>query len=117
MPQAAPDLPLHRQANAALERLGDQGVDPSQRHGAAAAIAAQAHADGLDRIDSILASRDGKGLIAMQGDPATDYAKHSYIDREQAMQQPLEQSLKVLQDAPARQETAEPAQQQTAQAR
>ena len=67
-----------------------------QRQAAAAAIAVKAQADGLERIDSIVASRDGKGLIAVQGDPTTDHAKTSYIDRNQAAQQPLEQSQKAL---------------------
>lgn len=97
MPRPAPETPLQKQAGAALEGLGTQGIaDPSQRQAAAAAIAAKAQADGLERIDSIVASRDGKGLIAVQGDPATDHARTSYMDRNQAAQQPLEQSLKTM---------------------
>ena len=99
MPRPAPETPLQRQAGAALDGLGAQGIaDPTQRQAAAAAIAAKAQADGLERIDSIVASRDGKGLIAVQGDPATDHAKTSYMDRSQAAQQPLEQSMKTLHD-------------------
>jgi hypothetical protein len=99
MPRAAPETPLQRQAGAALEGLGAQGIaDPAQRQAAAAAIAAKAQTDGLERIDSIVASRDGKGLIAVQGDPTTDHARTSYMDRNQAAQQPLEQSQKALHD-------------------
>ena len=95
----APETPLQKQAGAALDGLGAQGIaDPTQRQAAVAAIAAKAQVDGLERIDAIVASRDGKGLIAVQGDPATDHAKTSYIDRNQAAQQPLEQSLKSLHD-------------------
>ncbi|HEY1137851.1 MAG TPA: XVIPCD domain-containing protein [Xanthomonadaceae bacterium] len=99
MPRPAPETPLQKQAGAALDGLGAQGIaDPVQRQAAAAAIAVKAQADGLERIDSIVASRDGKGLIAVQGDPTTDHAKTSYIDRNQAAQQPLEQSQKALHD-------------------
>jgi hypothetical protein len=86
-----------------------------QRQAAAAAIAAKAQTDGLERIDSIVASRDGKGLIAVQGDPTTDHARTSYMDRNQAAQQPLEQSQKALHEcAHSHAHAPEPTQQQAA---
>jgi len=92
------ESPLFQQSLDAVEKLGEtSGLrSPQDLKVAAAAMAAKAQTDGLDRIDAVLASNDGKGLIAVQGDPATPQAKTSYIDRESAMQQPMDQMLAQL---------------------
>lgn len=67
----------------------------------AAAMAAQAHTDGLRQIDSVHQSQDGSRLFAVQGQAGSPDALRSHVDSAQASQQPLEHSLQRLQHAPA----------------
>jgi hypothetical protein len=95
---------LYLQSIDALEKLGPgAGIrDRDQLGNVAAAMATKAQADGLRQIDTVLASTDGKGLIAVQGDPGSAHAKNSYIDKAEAMQQSAEKNLAQLrQNAPA----------------
>jgi hypothetical protein len=95
---------LYLQSIDALEKLGSgAGIkDRDQLGNVAAAMATKAQADGLRQIDTVLASTDGKGLIAVQGDPGSAHAKNSYIDKAEAMQQSAEKNLAQLrQNAPA----------------
>lgn len=89
---------LYLQSVNALEKLGpDAGFKGRDELGAvAAAMASKAQTDGLRQIDAVVASTDGKGLIAIQGDPGSAQAKNSYIDRAEAAQQPMAQSLSQL---------------------
>ena len=89
---------LYLQSVNALEKLGpDAGIKGRDEMGAvAAAMASKAQTDGLRQIDVVVASTDGKGLIAVQGDPGSAQAKNSYIDRAEAAQQPMAQSLSQL---------------------
>lgn len=89
---------LYLQSVNALEKLGaDAGIKSRDELGnVAAAMASKAQSDGLRQIDAVVASNDGKGLIAIQGDPGSAHAKNSYIDRADAVQQPMAQSLAQL---------------------
>lgn len=89
---------LYLQSVTALEKLGpDAGIKSRDELGnVAAAMASKAQSDGLQKIDTVVASNDGKGLIAIQGDPGSAHAKNSYIDRADAAQQPIAQSLSQL---------------------
>lgn len=108
-----PDHGLYKQALSNLEQLGPSGGFKSreQMEQAAGALAADAKATGLGRIDHVSRSANGQGfLIAVQGvngDPSHPAAKHAYIDYTQATTQTLEQSTRM---ADAR--TAEPPTQQ-----
>lgn len=84
---------LFTQSMAALEKMGSASgiTDREQMTAVAAAMAVQAQKDGLRQIDSVVASTDGKGLIAMQGNG--DNATRSYIDRNQAAQQSPEENM------------------------
>jgi hypothetical protein len=109
---------LYLQSVNALEKLGpDAGIKGRDELGnVAAAMASKAQNDGLRQIDAVVASNDGKGLIAVQGDPGSAHAKSSYIDRADAAQQPMAQSLSQLEkNVPAQtgQEIASPQQAQT----
>jgi hypothetical protein len=95
---------LYLQSIDALEKLGPgAGIRGREELGnVAAAMATKAQADGLRQIDTVVASTDGKGLIAVQGDPGSAHAKTSYIDKADAMQQSSENNLAQLrQNAPA----------------
>ena len=94
---------LYLQSVSALEKLGpDSGIKARDELGnIAAAMASKAQSDGLRQIDAVVASNDGKGLIAVQGDPASAHAKSSYIDRADAAQQSPDKNLEHLrQSAP-----------------
>ncbi len=106
MPMFLPDMmcsfgmvpELYLQSVDALEKLGPgAGIKGRDELGnVAAAMASKAQSDGLRQIDAVVASNDGKGLIAIQGDPGSAHAKNSYIDRADAAQQPMAQSLSQL---------------------
>lgn len=110
-----PDHGLYKQALSNLEQLGPSGGFKSreQMEQAAGALAADAKASGLGRIDHVSRSNNGQGfLIAVQGvngDPTHPAAKHAYIDYTQATTQTLEQSTRMA-DAKAA-ETPQVAQQ------
>ncbi len=94
-----PDHRLYQQALSNLEQLGPNGGFKSREEldKAAAAVAADAKASGLSQIDHVTRSRNGEGLIAIQGnDPWSDSAKRAYIDHGQAATQTVEQSTKML---------------------
>ena len=96
--------PLDLQSIDALEKLGPgAGIKGREELGnIAAAMASKAQTDGLRQIDAVVASTDGKGLIAVQGDPGSAHAKNSYIDRAEAAAQSPEKNLAQLQpNAPA----------------
>lgn len=96
-----PDHALYKQALSNLEQLGPSGGFKSreQMEQAAGALAADAKATGLSRIDHVSRSNNGQGfLIAVQGvngDPSHPAARHAYIDYTQATTQTLEQSTRM----------------------
>jgi hypothetical protein len=100
---------LYEQSLGALQRAGTglDGLDPKV---VAAGIAAKAQDDGFHRIDLVLPSRDGKGLIAVEGDPASAHAKTSYVDAAMVASRSLEANLSQL-----RQREAEPVMERTVQ--
>jgi len=113
-----PDHRLYQQALSNLEQLGPNGGFKSREEldKAAAAVAADAKASGLSQIDHVTRSRNGEGLIAIQGnDPWSDSAKRAYIDHGQAATQTVEQSTKMLdatrhaqQETPRQNDPAQP---------
>ena len=114
---AEPAPALYQQSVSALEKLGAGTAalgNREQFNAVAAAMAVKAQHDGLERIDAVVASRDGKGLIAVQGDPSTPQAKTSYVDSAMAAAQPPEQSLAQLQREQPQTAIAQPAQQASA---
>ncbi len=100
---------LYLQSVNALEKLGPgAGIHGRDQLGAvAAAMASKAQTDGLRQIDAVVASTDGKGLIAIQGDPGSAQAKNSYVDRAEAAQQPMAHSLSQLEKNPPPPEVAQ----------
>jgi hypothetical protein len=101
---------LYLQSVTALEKLGpDAGIKNRDELGnVAAAMASKAQTDGLQKIDSVVPSTDGKGLIAVQGALESAHAKSSYIDRADAAQQSPEKNLEQLRQNPPTMEIAAP---------
>lgn len=91
--------PLFDQAVTQLEKHGPNGGfknrDEMQR--AAGQVAFEAKVSGMSRIDDLVASTDGKGLIAVQRNPNNPLdVNRAYVDRHQAATVPLEQSQQQL---------------------
>lgn len=110
-----PDHKLYQQAVSNLEQLGPSGGFRSREdlEKAAASVAADAKATGLNQIDHISKTSGPNGqsyLVAVQGDPTSPAAKNSYIDYNQATSQTVAQSTAMsdAQKPPAQQ----PAEQQ-----
>lgn len=107
-----PDHKLYQQAVSNLEQLGPSGGFRSREdlEKAAASVAADAKATGLNQIDHISKTSGPNGqsfLVAVQGDPTNPVAKNSYIDYNQATSQTVAQSTAMsdTQKAPTQQPT------------
>lgn len=107
-----PDHKLYQQAVSNLEQLGPSGGFRSREdlEKAAASVAADAKATGLNQIDHISKTSGPNGqsfLVAVQGDPTNPAAKNSYIDYNQATSQTVAQSTAMsdAQKAPTQQPT------------
>jgi peptidoglycan hydrolase-like protein with peptidoglycan-binding domain len=92
-----PDNRLYQQAVANLEQLGPSGGFKSREdlEKAAAAVAVDAKATGLQSIDHVSKTSAPNGqtyLVAVQGDPTSPAAKNSFIDYGQAVNQTVAQS-------------------------
>lgn len=98
--RAHPDHGLYLQAVAGLEKLGGfNGREALER--AAATMAYEARIGGLQRIDHIAQSPDGKRLFAVEGDPQDPSHRRAVADTAQAAAQPVQEStLALAQDAP-----------------
>lgn len=93
-----PDNKLYTQAVANLEQMGPNGGFKSREEmeRAAGALAADAKLSGLTQIDHVTRSKNGEGLIAVQGaDPWAADAKRAFIDANQAANQPVDQSTRM----------------------
>ncbi|MET0550317.1 MAG: peptidoglycan-binding domain-containing protein [Xanthomonas sp.] len=93
------DSPLFDQAVAQLEKQGRNGGygDRESMQRAAGQLAFEAKVSGMSRIDDLVASTDGRGMIAVQRNPENAHDVHrAYVDRQQAATVPLEQSQQQL---------------------
>ncbi|QNH27006.1 peptidoglycan-binding protein [Xanthomonas theicola] len=100
-----PQHALYAGAVRALEKLGERGGFANRQalEQAAGQMALEAKVSGLDRIDHVVANKDGRGLIAVQcglNDPAMHRV---YVDREQAQAQPLQESTRQMAEEVQRQ--------------
>ena len=93
-----PSLPA-----AALDKAAGDAIDKSgalrgtafagSRGNVSAALALMAAQNNLDGIDSVMISKDGTRLIAVQGDPRSEFYKTATITLQEAARQPADQSL------------------------
>jgi len=98
-----PDNAMYQQVVGGLEKLG-HGVfkDRHALENAASKMVFEARVSGLQHIDHVVQSPDGKGLFAVQGELNSAAHQRIYLDKAQAAQQPAEQSaLQLRQDVPA----------------
>ncbi|QQP96795.1 peptidoglycan-binding protein [Lysobacter enzymogenes] len=97
-----PDHALYLQASAALEKFGDAFGQREDRQRAAATMAYEARIGGLQRIDHVLLSPDGRRLFAVEGDPHDPSHRRAVADKAQACAQSVQESTRALaQDAQA----------------
>lgn len=103
MPQApAHDPDLLVQARTALGAVSGTGAlgDRVRFENVAAAMALQAHHDGLQQIDQVVTGPVPGRVFAVQGqDPAAPESRHAAIDLAQAAARPARESLRDLQQA------------------
>lgn len=92
--------PLYAQALQHVQALGPQAGgyrNPQEMERVAGALAAQAQSNHLPSITAVVASTDGKGLIAAWTNPDNPLdTNRVYQEKTQAAAQPLEQSLQQL---------------------
>ena len=108
-----PDHRLYEQAMANLQQLGPSGGFKSQDEltKAAAAVAADARASGLNSIDHVAKTNTPNGqtlLVAVEGNPTNPASKNAYIDYTQATTQTVDQSSRMA-EATRTQQQATPA--------
>lgn len=97
------DHALYLQAAAGLEKLGGDFARRETLQRAAATMAYEARIGGLQRIDQIVPSADGRRLFAVEGDPLDPSHRRAVADKAQAVAQTLQETTRALeQDAPAR---------------
>lgn len=96
------DNPIYKEAVAGLEKLGPGAFkDRHALENAASKMVFEARVSGLQHIDHVVQSPDGKGLFAVQGELNSAAHQRIYLDKAQAAQQPAEQSaLQLRQDVP-----------------
>jgi peptidoglycan hydrolase-like protein with peptidoglycan-binding domain len=105
------DNPLFTQALEKLQKQWPNGGFNSREElqRAAGQVAFAAKVGGMSRIDDVVHSTDGKGMIAVQRNPNNPHdVNRAYVDRQQAATVPLEQSQQQLAS-----ETQRQAQEQT----
>jgi len=109
-----PQHAMYRSAVEKLEALGPQAGFRSEQalQNAAGQMVFEARFSGLDRIDHVVASRDGHGLIAVQGELSDPAMRRVLVDRDQAAEAPLQESSKRLADTGLMEMPALAAQQQ-----
>ncbi|MCC7248820.1 MAG: hypothetical protein IT473_09375, partial [Lysobacter sp.] len=101
-----PDNRLYTQALTNLEQLGPNGGFKSREEleRAAGALAVDAKLSGLTQIDHVARSKNGEGLIAVQGnDPWAPEARRAFLDVSQATSQTLDQSTRMANEKAAQQ--------------
>ncbi|UYB52861.1 peptidoglycan-binding protein [Xanthomonas sp. AM6] len=93
------DNPMFDQAVKQLEKQGPNGGFGSREEmqRAAGQVAFEAKLSGMSRIDDLVHSTDGKGMIAVERNPNNPLdVNRAYVDRQQAAAVPLEQSQQQL---------------------
>ncbi|MCC8445008.1 peptidoglycan-binding domain-containing protein [Xanthomonas translucens] len=92
-----------------LEKLGERGGFANRQalEQTAGQMAFEAKVSGLDRIDYVLPNKDGRGLIAIQGELNDPAMCRVYVDREQAQVQPLQESTRQMAEEVQRQSQAQ----------
>ncbi|MGO1069117.1 XVIPCD domain-containing protein [Lysobacter sp. CA199] len=95
-----PDHAMYKSALDGLEKLGPHAFnnrDDLER--AAATLTFEAKAGGLSKIDHVVSTANGASLFAVQGALDDPGHRHAHVRKDQAANQPIEQStLQIRQD-------------------
>lgn len=95
---AHPDHALYRQALTGMEKLPTGTFrNEQERQNAAASVVFEAKVSGMNRIDNVALSTNGSGLFAVQGAMNDPAHQRIYLDKAQAVAQPVEKSTQQLQ--------------------
>ncbi|WP_249027491.1 peptidoglycan-binding domain-containing protein [Xanthomonas hyacinthi] len=88
-----------------LEKLGERAGFANRQalEQAAGQMAFEAKVSGLERIDHVVPSKDGCGLIGVQGELNDPAMRRVYVDREQAQVQSLQESTRQMTEEVQRQ--------------
>lgn len=105
--RAHPDNAMFVQAVEGLEKLGVNGgfKNREEMERAAASLVHEAKVSGMERIDQVVASTDGKRLFAIEGDSSRGegFYQRVMMDRDQAAARSVAETTQALaQDVPAR---------------
>lgn len=93
-----PDNALFQQTVKSMEQLGPQAFKSRQDlENAAAAGVFEAKASGLTRIDHVLPNTNGTGVFLVQGEPGDPANRRVYMDKGQAIAEPIEKSTAQVQ--------------------
>jgi peptidoglycan hydrolase-like protein with peptidoglycan-binding domain len=93
-----PDNALYQQAMKGLELMpAGTFKNAQERENAAATIAFEAKVSGLSQIDHVKSAGNNAGFFAVQGGLEDPTNKRVYVDREQALQQTVQQSTQLMQ--------------------
>ena len=105
---------MYRQAYDGLKQLDPQKMSfrsEQEYRNAAGSLAFEARVSGLQRIDHVIANRDGTGLFVVQG-AMSDPAHHRiYVDKAQAAHQPIERSTQQIEQERQQNDPAQQARQ------
>jgi peptidoglycan hydrolase-like protein with peptidoglycan-binding domain len=93
-----PDNALYQQAMKGLELMpAGTFKNAQERENAAATIAFEAKVSGLSQIDHVKSAGNNAGFFAVQGGLEDPSNRRVYVDREQAVQQTVQQSTQLMQ--------------------
>ncbi|MCW1981661.1 peptidoglycan-binding protein [Xanthomonas campestris] len=102
-----PDNAMYNGAINKLEALGERGgfADRKELEQAAGQIVFESKVSGLQRIDHVVPNKSGDGFFAVQGEMTDPAMQRVFVDRNQAQNQPLENSSRQAAEESQRQAT------------
>ncbi|MBO9791306.1 MULTISPECIES: peptidoglycan-binding protein [Xanthomonas] len=102
-----PDNAMYNGAVSKLEALGERGgfANRKELEQAAGQIVFESKVSGLQRIDHVVPNKSGDGFFAVQGELTDPAMQRVFVDRNQAQNQPLENSSRQAAEESQRQAT------------
>ncbi|CAD2256149.1 peptidoglycan-binding protein [Xanthomonas arboricola] len=102
-----PDNAMYNGAVSKLEALGERGgfANRKELEQAAGQIVFESKVSGLQRIDHVVPNKSGDGFFAVQGEMTDPAMQRVFVDRNQAQNQPLENSSRQAAEESQRQAT------------
>ncbi|OOW96843.1 carboxypeptidase [Xanthomonas axonopodis pv. khayae] len=100
-----PDNAMYNGAVSKLEALGERGgfANRKELEQAAGQIVFESKVSGLQRIDHVVPNKSGEGFFAVQGEMTDPAMQRVFVDRNQAQNQPLEDSSRQVAEESQRQ--------------